>query len=123
MTKVEQTKYNAWKASIKRKFDMTDTEWLKMLADQNGVCAICGGVHKSGRRLHTDHNHKQAKELRKQGKSIKESVRGLLCTTCNMRLISRLGDRPDAVELFTNASNYLKQHKDLHKEETQQTKD
>lgn len=52
----------------------------KMLADQNGVCAIC--CVRKETRLHVDHCHKTNK------------VRGILCSNCNMAL-GLMKDRPD----------------------------
>lgn len=48
-------------------------DYLRLLADQGGGCAICGATPKT-RRLHTDHDHKTGR------------VRGLLCYRCNRAL-------------------------------------
>lgn len=53
-------------------------QYDEMLTAQNGVCAICGGVNKSGKRLAVDHCHETGE------------VRGLLCTNCNTA-IGKLG--------------------------------
>jgi Recombination endonuclease VII len=45
----------------------------RLLAEQGGVCAICGATPKT-RRLHIDHDHKTGR------------VRGLLCHRCNGNL-------------------------------------
>jgi len=51
-----------------------EQEYQKKLAEQNGVCAICGERPKKTRRLAFDHDHKTGK------------MRGLLCGRCNMVL-------------------------------------
>src|SRR6476469_6189244 len=60
------------KSHLKRTYGITFEEYDFMLDRQNGVCAICKGVH--GRRLAVDHNHETGK------------VRGLLCGSCNAAL-------------------------------------
>ena len=52
---------------------VTPEEYDRLLAEQDGGCAICGNPPKT-RRLHVDHNHRTAK------------VRGLLCFRCNRGL-------------------------------------
>ncbi len=91
-----------------RNYGITQEEYEEILKKQNGVCAICENpptIDKNGRTisLAVDHHHKL------KGK---ESIRGLLCWTCNRRLISNLGDRENAVELFTKAAEYLKKFLD-----------
>lgn len=57
---------------IKRKYGVTKEQYLKMMEDQKGVCAICKGLNLTTRkRLVVDHCHKTGK------------VRGLLCDPCN----------------------------------------
>lgn len=67
-------------------------EGYKILFDaQGGVCAICGGINKSGHSLHVDHNHETGEN------------RGLLCSQCNTAL-----ERLESVtEWHTKAVNYL----------------
>jgi hypothetical protein len=60
---------------------------------QGGVCAICGSVSKSGRKLAVDHNHATGK------------VRGLLCLKCNVAL-GLMSDNPD---LLISAVSYLRE--------------
>lgn len=55
-------------------YNLTLEQYDQMFEDQNGVCAICGGINYGGRRLVVDHDHKTGK------------VRGLLCHHCNMCL-------------------------------------
>lgn len=82
-------------AHLRRKFGITLEQYNAMLAEQGGVCAICGdpptiqsGIskgHKQGRqtkpRLVVDHDHATGK------------IRGLLCIPCN-RGIGFLKDDP-----------------------------
>ncbi len=71
-------------------FGITAQQYDAMLAEQNGVCAICrktdGWVgHPSRGRLHVDHDH------------VTGRVRGLLCSCCNVTLGS-LSDDPERIE-------------------------
>ena len=52
---------------------VTTEDYDRLLAAQDGGCAICGNPPKT-RRLHVDHNHRTGK------------VRGLLCFRCNRAL-------------------------------------
>jgi hypothetical protein len=54
---------------------VTDTEYARRLAEQDGHCAICPSTPKV-RRLHVDHDHATGE------------VRGLLCHRCNRALPS-----------------------------------
>lgn len=80
---------------LKERYGITVEDYLKMHADQNGLCAICGnppnGMY---HRLHVDHNHKTNK------------VRQLLCFSCNVLL----GNANDNSELLIKAAEYLKKH-------------
>jgi hypothetical protein len=84
------------------KFGLPENAYEVMLEEQNGACAICGGVgeYKDGvkkgdkKKMHMDHDHKTGK------------VRALLCQMCNQGL----GSFKDSPELLTNAIDYLKAH-------------
>lgn len=67
-------------------------EYDTLLINQEGVCAICHGLCKSGRRLHVDHCHKTGK------------VRQLLCDRCNRGI----GVFNDNISLMVSAVEYLK---------------
>lgn len=54
---------------------VTDAEYERLLAAQDGHCAICPSTPKT-RRLDTDHDHR----------SKVHRVRGLLCHRCNRAL-------------------------------------
>jgi len=66
---------------VKRAFDITENQYNAMLEKQNGLCAICRGADKNGRRLAVDHDH------------ISGEVRGLLCIKCNV-VVGFLNDSP-----------------------------
>lgn len=80
-----------------KKYGLNKSEYDNLIKFSNNTCYICGAKPKK-RSLCIDHNHKTNK------------VRGLLCFVCNRLLISRLGDRQNAVELFLKASEYLKKY-------------
>lgn len=73
--------------------DIEDYE--KILKEQNGVCAICGGTdlgRKSAKYFVIDHCHETNK------------IRGLLCHKCNM-ILGLCNDNPD---ILLNSVIYLK---------------
>ena len=62
--------------ALKRKYGLSLEDYQRLLAEQNGVCALCGfppSPKKFGR-LVVDHCHKTSR------------VRGLLCRKCNVQL-------------------------------------
>ena len=64
----------------------------RMLAQQQGLCAICGTDDpKPARRFHVDHCHETG------------VVRGLLCTNCN----TGLGQFKHSIDLLSKAQKYL----------------
>jgi len=76
---------------LRAKYGITKEEYDALLADQSGVCYICGG--KSGKkRLAVDHDHKTGE------------VRGLLCKRCNRML----GYYRDESNTFARAALYLR---------------
>lgn len=86
-------KYMQKKTEVKRK-ELRPLElspYQYMLENQNGVCAICSNVDKSGRALAIDHDHKTG------------FVRGLLCGSCN-RGLGLFRDNP---EILLKAAKYL----------------
>ena len=74
---------------------VTDDEYLGMLEEQGGVCAICGAPPKT-RRLHVDHDHRTG------------AVRGLLCFRCNRALAGYV-----TVAWMLKAVAYLRAHERL----------
>lgn len=85
--------------ALLRVYGITVEQYDAMLAEQGGVCALCGkppamNGGPSGNRLHVDHDHETGR------------VRALLCSTCN---ISLGGFRDDPV-LLRKAADYLERH-------------
>lgn len=73
---------------------MTEADYERMFAEQEGRCAICRlpqRDHKHWQRLHIDHDH------------VTGRVRGLLCTHCN----TALGKFADDPERLQRAIEYL----------------
>jgi hypothetical protein len=79
---------------IRQTYGLEYHEYLSMVDDHKGVCAICGaeppkGQHK--KRLNIDHCHKTG------------AIRGLLCDCCNRAL----GLMRDNAQLLSKAIDYL----------------
>ncbi|MBV9043118.1 MAG: endonuclease VII domain-containing protein, partial [Acidimicrobiia bacterium] len=68
------------KSHLKRTFGLSEADYERILASQDGGCAICGRLPGS-RNLHVDHDHATG------------AVRGLLCFACNVA-IGHLRDDP-----------------------------
>lgn len=83
---------------LKHHYDITMDDYKALLADQSGLCAICGqpesalGRGGAVKPLAVDHNHKSG------------AVRGLLCHRCN----SVLGNAQDDPERLEAAAQYLR---------------
>lgn len=93
---VEKEKARALRESFKLELH----QYRQMLADQNGVCAICKQPENHKRNgkikaLAVDHCHDTG------------IIRGLLCSDCNTA-IGKLKDSPDVIR---SALNYLEHHK------------
>ena len=70
-------------ATMKYKYGITYEDYLRMLEEQGGVCAICGTDKPGGRgKFHIDHDHSCCPTEKTCGKC----VRGLLCARCNTKL-------------------------------------
>ena len=83
----EKRKERARRNHIYKKYGLTIEQFDEMNADQNGKCAICGGVDTRGpsHKLSIDHCHTTG------------NIRGLLCNNCN-RGLGLLGDTKEALE-------------------------
>lgn len=76
-------------STVKRLYGWATGEVLALLRYQRGRCAIClrrVGVVKQGS---IDHNH----TLERAGVPLRDTVRGILCSTCN-RYLGHIGDDP-----------------------------
>lgn len=79
-------------------YDITEAEYKELYEAQGGCCAICGG-HRSYN-LDVDHDHALVPLV-----GVRGSVRGLLCKTCNRRLLRAARD---SIEILYAAIDYLK---------------
>ena len=75
-----------------RRYGLTSARYDALLAEQGGVCAICGDAERDGWDFAVDHEHASGR------------VRGLLCRRCNVG-IGLLRDSPEVV---TAAADYLR---------------
>jgi len=84
---------------LRYEFGISTSIYNDILAEQYGVCAICGAKYsdKKNRRLHVDHDH------------VTDKVRGLLCSNCN----TGLGNFKDNPELLQLAIDYLLKFKSV----------
>lgn len=73
------------------RYKITPADRERMIADQNGVCAICKKVPY---KWHIDHDHTT------------NEIRGLLCPTCN----KGLGMFKDNIAVMQAAVEYLKRY-------------
>ena len=78
---------------LKRKYGITLEEYDRKLAEQGGVCGICGREPRPDISLHVDHSHTTG------------ALRGLLCFPCNVAigLIREEHDRLEAIRRYLDA--------------------
>ena len=94
----EEQRLKKYYLKIEKKYGITRQDYEDMLAEQNGVCAICGKINRFDafhQRLAVDHNHDTG------------NVRGILCTSCN----SALGMVDDNIEVLEKMISYLKERR------------
>lgn len=80
---------------LRKTYRITHKEYLQLLADQGGKCAICGATERipgKGGTLAVDHDHDTHK------------VRGLLCMLCNRGI----GAFRDNAAFLSSAAKYLR---------------
>lgn len=65
---------NNRRASLRRWYGLDEERYGALLSAQGGVCAICRGTNRAGKRLFVDHC------------SSSGVIRGLLCNLCNMAI-------------------------------------
>lgn len=80
-------------ARIKKLYSIDKDQYMRMLGEQGGKCAICTkDMHE--KEIHVDHCHST------------HIVRGLLCSRCN-QAIGLLDDDPEKIRM---AEKYIKEH-------------
>jgi len=82
---------------LKKKYGITQSEYLEILVAQNYVCAVCKRDEVRDAALAVDHCHVTGK------------IRGLLCTKCNTA-IGLLDDSPGLAVVLLD---YMKKHRQL----------
>lgn len=78
--------------SLRRKYGISADDYDRMLADQDGSCAICKQPPPEDKILFVDHDHSTGE------------VRGLLCQHCN----SAIGFLKEQPEILASCIEYLK---------------
>lgn len=85
-------------AHLRRKYGLSIEQYEALLAQQEGGCAVCGGLNR-GRHLEVDHDHACCPGDTSCG----GCVRGLLCGPCN----KAIGQLRDDAALLRAAADYL----------------
>ena len=75
-------------------FNLTIELWETIDKFQGGVCALCGKIQKSGKRLAVDHRHSDG------------LIRGLLCSQCN-RLLGKIESNGWTTETLRKLIEYF----------------
>lgn len=88
-----------------RKYGLTETDFLMMLAYQGGVCAVCG--NKPNGRFNIDHEHVRNWK-QKPAEVRRRFVRGLVCWFCNKYYLGR----GVTIERAQNVVEYLKSYQE-----------
>lgn len=97
--KNKPNKVSSRRGGLKYRFGITPEQYVEMLTEQKGVCALCEQpetviLHGNVKQLCVDHDHKTGK------------VRALLCGGCN----SGLGHFKDDSEVMIRAAAYIRKH-------------
>lgn len=87
---------------IEETYNITAEEYWQLYHAQEGMCAICQRATGKIRRLSVDHDHQCCNGSHSCG----YCVRGLLCRTCNSKVLGHLRDDIDALE---RAIEYLRE--------------
>lgn len=95
-----RTKKNNRTYQLRRRYGITPEQYEAKLADQGGVCMICGKAPKPGGKtaascLHQDHDH------------VTGQNRDLVCSNCNQGL----GYFQDDPKLLLLAAEYIERHR------------
>jgi hypothetical protein len=86
--------HRAWR--LRRQYGMTTSDYARLLAAQDGVCAICSKPEPVVASLPVDHDHQTGK------------VRALLCTPCNTTL-GLVGEDPERLRAL---ADYVEAHRE-----------
>ena len=87
--------YYSKAVNLRKHYGITLDQFNQMLADQGGVCKICGNPEpRAGNNLSVDHCHDT------------KIVRSLLCSNCN----TVLGHAKDSISTLERCIEYLKYH-------------
>jgi hypothetical protein len=84
---------------LKHTYNITETTWDQILADQGHQCALCGTDSPGGKGWMVDHDHACCPGIRSCG----ACIRGILCGHCN----SGLGQFQDSVDRLRKAIDYM----------------
>jgi hypothetical protein len=95
--KITYNSKTKWKWNMKSTFNLNIEDYNILFNNQKGCCAICNR-HQTEfkKRLAIDHNH------------ITNTIRGLLCSSCN----TALGLLKDDASILQTAINYLNKEKE-----------
>lgn len=93
-TRVAKKKLANFKSNLRQKYGITVEQFNNLLAQQQGVCAICKKPEIDNKRLSVDHCHKT------------KTIRGLLCSACN----GGLGLFKDDCYSLQQAIEYVRKH-------------
>jgi len=88
---------------VEQRFGMAEGSYLKMLAEQNGVCYLCHKPDPRGHSLSVDHDHACCPERSSCG----ECVRRLLCGNCN----TAIGLLREDVDVMERATAYVRHYR------------
>lgn len=100
-TRQDQAKAIAAHPTIQQRcaaYKMSVGQWMVMVAEQKGMCAICG-VERHPLLLHIDHDHESGK------------VRGLLCSPCNTGLGMLRIDGAGAIDRARAVVSYVRRQR------------
>lgn len=85
---------------LQRTYGISEEEYEAIKEHQGGRCYICRRATGATKNLAVDHDHRHCSGKR----GCRDCVRGLLCSTCNQKI---LGHLRDSVEALERAVGYL----------------
>lgn len=91
------------KANLKRMYGLTESDYLRMLAEQGGGCAACRRSPEPNELFCVDHDH--ASTIARKVMDPRD-IRGILCNPCNRGL----GFFRENATALRNAAVYLETH-------------